>query len=242
MARMISICIPFHGDRSHFVRRNLENLRDDPRVAEFVINDDASSIEDFTKLLDMLREFEGAPFDIRVEYNVENLFVFRNKIKVVERARCDWVALIDSDNVIDSSYLDAWEKWMEQHGQADAYLPVMGRPALDYRAYEGQTICRENVAAMVDLPNFETMANTMNFAVRRSAFLEATSESPDCYEPFTADSIWINYLLLKRGYLLFVTPGMQYEHTRHAGSAWAIHHKKGDGENERIKAMLREMK
>lgn len=241
----ISIAIPYHGRREQYVERNIVNLKHDPRVAEMVIQDDASSIEDFQALVEMLRRHTDVSFDIHVEHNITNLFVFQNKIKAVRRCSedVDWVALIDSDNVIDSSYLDAWERATDPRTDwIDVFLPVVGRPALDYRAYAGSTIDEHSVSALVDRPHFETLLNTMNFVVARGVFLAAMRDSPHGYEPFTADSIWINYLLLKHGATLYVTPGMEYEHTRHEGSTWAIHHQKGDGENERIKQLLREMK
>lgn len=148
----ISIAIAYHGRREQYVERNIVNLKHDPRVAEMVIQDDASSIEDFQALVEMLRRHTDVPFDIHVEHNITNLFVFQNKIKAVRRCSedVDWVALIDSDNVIDSSYLDAWDEAMSA-GWIDAFLPVIGRPALDYRAFEGEVI--EDAAAFLGIEN-----------------------------------------------------------------------------------------
>jgi glycosyltransferase involved in cell wall biosynthesis len=238
----LSIAIPYHGDRWSYVEKNLRNLANDLRVAEVVIVDDYSDVALYDKLRDNAEAAQKTvPFPIRVFRNDSNLFVFRNKCRAVEAAKSEWVCLLDSDNVIDGSYLGAWELAMADEAKFwRVFLPEFARPDFDYRQYSGLTFSRTTVAWAIAAPMFRCLLNTMNFVVNRDFFLRATSEGTG--EPYTADSMWINYLLLKAGGILRVTPGMQYDHAVHDGSTWRLHHQKGDDQETKIAAMLAAMR
>jgi hypothetical protein len=63
------------------------------------------------------------------------------------------------------------------------------------------------------------MLNAMNYLVNRETFVNANREAFDNgFDPKCADSLFINYSLIKAGCLVKVVPGMQYEHRVHSGS------------------------
>jgi hypothetical protein len=85
------------------------------------------------------------------------------------------------------------------------------------------------------------MLNAMNFFVNRDEYLRVFDTTKE--EPWTADSIYFNYLWLKAGNKIYVTPGMQYDHrvNDHAGqepSHYSTHNRKtGNFYNEVVQKL-----
>lgn len=76
---------------------------DDPRIDDIVILDDCSTDGSYEKLRD---HFAGNK-KVRVIRQAQNRGMLVNKFHAVGYCKNEWVALIDSDNVIGKSYLDA---------------------------------------------------------------------------------------------------------------------------------------
>ena len=84
--------------------------------------------------------------------------------------------------------------------------------------------------------SFDTMLNAMNFFVNRAEYLRIFDTTKE--EPWTADSIYFNYLWLKAGNKIYVTPGMQYDHLVHDGSHYKNNvHKTGNFYNEVVQKL-----
>jgi len=102
----ISVAIP-HYRRGPLIHRPLKNLLHDPRIAEVVIVDDGSPLEEFRVLEKAVQEFNHSG-KIRLVRRDENLGAQATKIDCVAEASHEWVLLLDSDNTAFRSYLDAF--------------------------------------------------------------------------------------------------------------------------------------
>lgn len=232
-SRTISICIPT-WNRTDLVVRAIEQVVHDPRVHEIVIVDDASPLELYFKLEAML---EPLP-KIKLSRNGANLDCYANKNRALELASNDWCILLDSDNVIDTSYLDALyaiPEWVSN----TFYCPEFARPHFDYTMFAGQTITKKNVHKHVGSKAFDCLINTANYFVYRGTYMWHFNPS---INPHAADTIYINSELLRAGGKMYVVPGMQYFHDVHDGSHYKANHHKSNGLFKELREKLNSMR
>lgn len=194
----ISIAMPYHGDRRKYASKTIHNTGKMPFVKEVVVTLEPGST------------FNVQNGKVRRYQNDKRLYVMRNKYEAVLRCKSDWVALIDSDNIVDYVYFDVLT-----HLNPDViYCPEMGLPRLIYSDFVGKDICRETFVDLSEINGFDTLLNTMNYVFNRERWLKAVKPAIDnSWEPLSADSIWINYHCLKAGMVLRVIEGMIYRHT-----------------------------
>ncbi|MEN9252513.1 MAG: glycosyltransferase [Thermostichales cyanobacterium BF4_bins_65] len=226
---MISLAIPTYNS-AEFALRSFEQVLQDERITEIVICDDASA--DFAALAEQIHQLNSPK--IKLYHNNTNLKAFRNKNKVVSLCGCEWVILLDSDNIIDPSYIDAWlqeQPWDPQ----TLYLPDFAKPWFDYRLLSGQRLGIEDVALlfMTEPPPLPAgingnlwgcLFNGGNFAFHRDHYLSTHAKHVQIQalvpEPYGVD-VW-NFIILwlKRGFMLKIVPGMTYQHTLRP-SSWS---------------------
>lgn len=209
----ISLAIPVHDveKRHYFIRQNID-VANDERISEVVVSVEPQS--NIVPLLDRLRGHGK----VRVFVNDVREYVFRNKYRAIERCTNDWVVILDSDNLIDVFYLNVlyklcpWNrKWV--------YQPEYLFPMFDARRLGGDTVDRGSVARYMNIPIFRCILNGMNYLVNRTEFLAANKELFDSgFDPKCADSLYINYNMMKAGCAMHVVKNLQYTHTVHAGS------------------------
>ena len=212
---------------------SFRNVLNDDRISEIVIVDDCSDERIYNNLVFMCNGLEK----VKIYRNEKNLGCYHNKRRAVELASNEWVILFDSDNVIKSDYLDAIDGvYLVPDG---LFQPEFARPHFDFRGFVGAVVSKSNIKQWIDIPHFSTMLNAMNFFINRDEFLKVFDQAKE--EPWTADSIYFNYLWLKAGNSIYVTPGMSYEHRVHEGSHYKANvHKTGNFYNDVIK-MIKEL-
>lgn len=232
--RKISLCITTYN-RVDDTIRSFKNVLDDHRIQEIVIVDDSSNLELFQRLEDKIRALnEDALYQtikglvipqIRLIRNDQNLGVYKNKLRSVELASTEWCIVFDSDNVISKDYIDK----LYQYAIWDTnciYSPDFAMPEFDYTDFAGKIIDKENISRFTRFKMFDCWINTMNYFVNKRTFLRAKQDE---VIPDAADSMYINYLLLKKGISIFTVPQMRYTHTLHQQSNY-IQKEKGDRE------------
>jgi glycosyltransferase involved in cell wall biosynthesis len=220
-----------HFERFDMVREAVAKVIEDERVAEVVISDDCSMDGSWEKLLGYYAEFPK----VRLFRNEHNVDCYKNKASAIVRCLGDWVVLFDSDNIMDSDYLDRLEA-VQPWEQNTAYLPVFAEPHFDYRRYEGLTIDRHNVAVYMDDATFRTALNTANHLCYGSRYVTCFDPMVD---PHTADSIYMNYLWLAAGGQLHFVKGLRYQHRVHGGSHYQRNVHKTGGFAEQVEGWLR---
>lgn len=221
--RKISLCITTYN-RVEETLRSFSQVLDDERVSEIVIVDDHSNLEIYERLEWAIQALNGELFhktmngqttpQIRLKRNDKNLGVYKNKLMSVLLATNDWCIPFDSDNIIDKDYIDK----LYQYAIWDTnciYSPDFAMPEFDYTQFAGHTVDKQNVANYTKFKMFDCWINTMNYFVNKNTFLRADQNE---VIPNAADSMYINYLLLKKGISIFTVPNMRYIHTVHQQS------------------------
>lgn len=201
--------------------KSFENVIDDDRINDVVIVDDCSN-DGSDK---WLRDCFGGHKKVRIYINSETIDCYKNKAMAVMLAMQEWTIIFDSDNVIDTGYLD---KLYEIPGwdTNTAYMPDAALPTFIYKEFSGLTITKENVASHMGKKFFDTMLNCMNYFVNKHQYLRVFEAG---INPHTADSILQNYNWLKAGNSIHVVEGMSYYHRIHEGSHYKNNvHKTGN--------------
>jgi len=204
---------------------SFRHVLNDDRISEIVIVDDHSDERIYQNLVFMCNGIDK----IKIYRNETNLGCYHNKRRAVELASNEWVILFDSDNELKKDYLDSiyfpndWQPHI-------LYQPEWAKPHFDFRSFAGSIITKDNIKGYMRQKHFTTMLNAMNFFINRDEFLKIPHRKE---ETWTADSIYFNYLWIKAGNKIYVTPGMQYEHLVHNGSHYKNNvHKTGNLYNE----------
>ena len=178
---------------------------------------------------------------VKLYRNIKNQDCYRNKQIAISFTdnETDGCILLDSDNKIDTDYLDKIYS-IPDWDINTIYTPSFAYPTFDFRDYEGLVITKENVSDYIDKPMFETMLNAANYFVNPFMYLEVWDGSKD---PVTSDSIFQCFNWLLDGKSIYVVPGLTYQHKIHEGS----HYKNNvtrtpQGFHESILQKLRELK
>lgn len=232
---MISLCITT-WQRDSMTFDSFRQVFNDDRISEIVIVDDHSDIRIFSNLQFMCKDLEK----VKLYRNESNLGCYHNKRRAIELATREWVILFDSDNVLNTSYLDAVFLCNGADFHKNLILqPEWARPHFDFRNFAGSVISRDNVKGYMRQKHFSTMLNAMNFFVNREEYLRVFDTNKT--EPWTADSIYFNYLWLKAGNKIYVTPGMQYDHLVHNGSHYKANVHKTGNFYKQVEQMINEL-
>lgn len=205
--RQISICVPT-WNRYDFTIKCFEQVLNDERIQEFIIYDDNSTDGSYERISDFYKETEK----VYMYRSKERKKVHGNKMRAVKCSNSDFCILFDSDNILTKDYLD--KIYEQDWDDKTIYQPSFAMPNFDYRGLVG-TYDKTNTKLNIDRPLFECMLNTQNFFVNRDEYLKTWEDSTDING---ADSIFFNYLWLKRGNKIKVVEGLQYEHVVHRGS------------------------
>lgn len=211
----ISVAIP-HYERSDLIHVALKHIWRDDRIAEIVVLDDGSSAASFEKLNRVLQRFGNK---IRLFRREDNRGTLATKVEVVSLCEYPWVILLDSDNTVFPSYLDALFEIPSWDPDA-IYCPDSPYPHFDFRHLAGKTLDFKEVHSLAlthSLP--AAFINDGNYFLNRDAFLEIVSPYRD-YRVHAADVLFANYLWLSAGKRLHVLCDASYYHRIHAKSIW----------------------
>lgn len=176
---------------------------------------------------------------VRVVENIGNLGPFLNKTKAVSLCKSDWVALIDSDNIIASHFLRFTV--MQQMNPNKIYCPEQGWPRLKYIEFIGEDIGLTRAAQLIDNNNFTMLFNTGNYVLHRETWLKVLQPvRTDTFYPHAVDVAWVNYNCLKAGMVLSVVKDCVYRHNVHKNSTYLQTAKESSEKWLQIKEMIKD--
>ena len=200
-------------------------------IDEVVVVDDGS--DDFEELGKWLARYSVEwGFPIRFFHSEENQGVFGNKLEAIACTTSDWTITCDSDNVMDTGYINQIIGMDKQPNTW--YLPSFARPEFDYRSLIGEYDLA-GVARILEEPMLQCACNTGNQIVHRESFMEVFGKyrgrRADLMMPnwlnlsaeqrpmkhwrlvFDAlDSFIFNLTWLLAGNRLHIVKGLEYEH------------------------------
>lgn len=229
--RKISLCIPTYN-RFLYTVEAFRNVLQDDRLNEIIIVDDCSTDDSYDRLQ---RAFYRHP-KVKLFRNENNLDCYLNKREAISHATNEWCILFDSDNVLDTGYIDKLyeiSEWQEDV----AYFPDFAKVEFSFKNYSGWYITKGNVADFINIPRFEVMLNAMNYFINKNEYLLCFDDKSN---PVTSDSIFMNYNWLHSGNRIYVVPGLEYMHRIHDHSHYVLNnHRTGNFHNEVLEKIRR---
>ena len=221
----LSLAITTHN-RPQMTIKSFGKVLNDSRISEIVIVDDASEIEQYEELRRLIKELNSDK--ILVVRNETNIGMSLNKFTAISRCSNDWVIILDSDNVLDTNYLDAFDSCIFDVAinhpslppKSIIYCPSGAMPKFDYSVFEKHLINKSNVNGYLTgyySTQMEWLLNTCNYIVNKKRYIEIYEHNR---EMKATDTIWHNYNHLKTGGSFYVMPNSQYQHLVHDGSGW----------------------
>lgn len=232
--RKISISIPT-WNRFEETMESFMDVYYDDRIEQITIVDDASDFRYYEQLAGLCSHLEK----VNLRRNESNSDCYRNKYLSLVFTYKQRSILLDSDNKISKDYIDKLYSIPEWDSKT-IYTPSFASPHFDFRAYEGITVTKENVAEYIDKPMFEVMLNAANFFVDRNEYIRIWDRDTD---PVTSDSIYFCLKWLEAGNKIYVVPGLTYHHRVWEDSHYQKNqHRTPQGFHESILQKLRELK
>lgn len=229
--KKLSIVIPT-WERVEMTMNSFAKVYNDDRISNIIIVDDASSLETFNKF----KEYDNLP-KVKLYRNLTNQDCYTNKFISVSYSPTPFCILFDSDNIIDTDYID---RIFEQEWDEKTILaPTYAAPLFCYKAYSGLKIDRTNVSEYMGKPMFDTALNTHNMFVNRDEYLQCFDPNVD---PHSSDSIFMNYQWLNRGNSIYFVPELTYQHTVHENSHYKANCHKSPEFYKEIEEKLKNMK
>lgn len=229
----ISFCCPTF-ERYDFTVRCVDNIIDDARISEVVISDDCSMDGSYEALV----VYYGGNHKVKIYRNDANRNCYLNKALAIQRAKNNFIVLIDSDNMIDAGYLDTL--YSQQWDKDVIFAPEFLMPSFDFRMYGDCILTKENIHAYIDLPMLEVSLNAANYFVNRNSYIDVFDETVN---PVTSDSITQSYNWLASGRKIKILKGLRYWHEIHSGSHYQQQNKfTPEGYHNSILQKLRELR
>lgn len=209
----ISLCITTRNRVKQTIESFIQ-VYDSPFIDEIIVVDDASDLANFVWLCDYREEYFKDKMVIH--HNDECIGMQANKARALSLAKNNWCILLDSDNRIDYSYIDAI--YDLEHWYPDTiYCPSFAMPQFDYTAFEGMCFGRDTIKPHLSNPTFKKLLNTANYFVNKYQYAKVYKYDPTIK---AADTIFHAHNHLEAGGILYVVPGMRYAHLVHEGSGW----------------------
>lgn len=237
--RKISIAIPT-WNRVDVLIESFSKVISDERIENIHIQDDASDIEIYNKvksIIDVLNKTHGNK--ITYSRNLTNVDCHRNKYHSVLGAKSEWVILLDSDNIIDTDYLDRLYE-IKNWDSDTIYTPEYAKPNFDFRAYSGIILTKQNISNHIDKPLLETCLNASNYFINKIEWVRCWNSDVN---PVTSDSIFVCMNWLLAGNKINVVSGLRYYHRVWSQSHYQTqNHRTPTGFHESILNTLRNLK
>ena len=133
-AAAVSVALTVYN-RSTLALESVRRVAADPRIGEIVVSDDASEPGEYRRLCALLAELGPK---VRIYRNERNRGPLWNKHHAVSLCTSEFAILFDSDNVLDTPYLDCLFKAAPWRRDC-FYCPEFARPRFDLRLFGGVT-------------------------------------------------------------------------------------------------------
>ena len=193
---MITLSITNYN-RSELVIESFNKVLSDDRINEIIILDDFSSMDIYNDLRTRIDNLKNPK--IKLYRNDSNLGAFLNKKKAVSLSSNDWVILLDSDNIIDTDYID---NIVDKKDIKTIYCPshaICDSPTLNYKNYIG-VLSKEDYKNNLSIGRsiWDCIFNTGNYFFNKETYLECIETEEIIKDPFAADAYYIIYLWFKK--------------------------------------------
>ncbi|MBX9577072.1 MAG: glycosyltransferase family 2 protein [Chthoniobacterales bacterium] len=217
-SRKVSVAIP-HWNRGALIHRPLWNIVNDERIEEIVIVDDGSSEEEFSLLVKNVARYDRRKV-VTIHRREENKGVQFTKVECVEKICGAWMILLDSDNTLFPSYLDAVVA-LQHLDEKSLYCPDWAFPYFWFRQVAGQKIDFQKACYLIQQGTLQkiSLLNDGNYFFHKATYLAQLLPLKQIQHD-VADVMLANYRWLSQGGSLTVMQQARYLHRIDDSSFW----------------------
>jgi hypothetical protein len=231
----ISIAIP-HYNNSQYINDLLnDDIMNDIRINEIVICDDKSDNSNVHKLKELVYDLNLKNNKIKLYFNETNIGCYHNKLNTLSKCTNSWACIIDSDNIIDKSFIDkiySLNNWDTNTIYAPMWANTFGEfpsqdssPNLNYSQFNNQYIDSKKYIEIFNSGNqiFKCLINTCNYFVPVIEYLSTMKNyhykryKIDCLDSCVLFSDWICH-----GNVVLVVENLIYKHRLHKESNYVL--------------------
>lgn len=231
----ISIAIP-HYNNSQYINDLLnDDIMSDIRISEIVICDDNSESSSVHQLKQIVSDLNLRNNKIKLYFNDTNLGCYHNKLTTLSKCTNIWACLIDSDNIIDKSFINkiySLKQWDTNTIYAPMWANTFGdspsqesSPYLNYSQFNNTYIDSKKYIETFNSGNqvFKCLINTCNYFVPVIQYLSTMQKyhyeryKIDCLDSCVLFSDWIC-----NGNYVFVVENLIYKHRLHNKSNYIL--------------------
>lgn len=183
---------------------------------EIIVIDDYSHGSDY----DCLKK-ESWSNKVKIFQNESNVGCYLNKIYALSQTTSNRVLLFDSDNFFEEQYLDILKNILIQDNLNDdmIYCPESALPKFIYNHLTDIIIDKNNWNNLHNKE--ECFVNTgQQFFSRKAINCLINNIIEDKTNPFATDAKYINYILIKNGFMLKCVKNLKYNHNISSDSIW----------------------
>jgi len=220
--KKLSLAISIHYtpqfDRLNTIETTINNIVNDDRIDEIVICDDNSD-ELFVKSI----KDRFVHDKIKIYRSDKKQYAKGNKLETVSHCKNDWVILLDSDNIIDTDYIDVLydiDDWKSNVFYTPSVLNSEGKfgnHVWDFTKFD--IIDKTTAMSEVGKSGFDVIMNAGNYLVNRNEYMKLKTFSPISVDGVeVVDVMLVNANWILMGNKLKSVPNLQYRHSVHDGS------------------------
>jgi glycosyltransferase involved in cell wall biosynthesis len=229
MNRKISIAIPHYNNASFMIETLNSDIVNDDRITEIIICDDNSN--DIHQLEHLLASLNCKK--VKLFKNEQNLGCYHNKLNTVSKCTNEWTVLLDSDNIIDTKYIDILfniDEWNINTIYAPAWaytFPGAVSANLNYSKFQNQIFNKYNYLNNFSDIVFKCLINTCNYFLPVRAYSKVMHKY--IYDRNIIDSL--DSAVLFTDWLcdnnnIFVVNNLMYKHRLHPHSNYVVSNSK----------------
>jgi hypothetical protein len=225
-----SICIPTMNRFDDFLTDYLEiyvEMKKRGTIDEIIVSDETG--EDYQKIIEKF----GIDGPVQVYKNEKKLGAFKNKLRASSYAKSEnFIAVIDSDNLVDDSYFKAAQHFIEsrQIKNTDDIVLCPYHTISDYEFdySEFANMCFDYIKAReyAGFKSLHNLLNTGNYIITKHVYdnLIVLDGNIDQAGPF--DVIYKHLLAFQQNprYRIYVVEDMKYFHNVHIQSFYLQNH------------------
>ena len=219
----LTVAIPTMRRWKGFLEKSLPTFLNNDYVTYVVICDETG--EDVAAI--RASKWASHP-KLRLHTNAQRLGMYANKRKCVEVSPTDWVAVLDSDNIVPDVFFETlFDTWKDEGADvhtvyaASEIIRVFlktGESEERTRHFAGMRVTKSNWNQVLRMKAWNFLLNDGNWVGHRSVLEAWPLISED--QVRATDSIRIVKNLVERGWTYAILPGMRYIHTVHDDSEW----------------------
>ena len=121
--KFITVGIPTYNS-SKYLNQCLKSIKNLKNIDEILISDDGSTVSELAKLKEIVLKYQiKHRLNIKILESTTNFGAYRNKLKLIENSKNEYIYVLDSDNIASKSLDDIINEILNENNPKFLYQP-----------------------------------------------------------------------------------------------------------------------